>query len=229
MVKIEDASNVSLDKNGVHFEILADPDAVLAFREGKEIRIRDSLAVLEIFKDARRADQASESDLQKAFGTLELEVIVKEILKKGKFHPTAEQKRKMVEKVKLQLIELVAQNSVDPRNNLPHTRDRIRWAFDEAKVKIELVPASEQLNGIVKAIRMVLPLRFGTTRLRIIVPSKFAPSLYGKVKSLGKVLKESWLANGSLQATIEIPSGRKVDIMTELGDATKGEVMIKEE
>ncbi len=229
MVKIEDASNVSIDKNGIHFEILADPDAVLAFREGKEIRLRESLAVFEIFKNANRADTASESDLQKAFGTLELEVIIKEILKKGKFHPTTEQKKKMVEKVKLQLIELVVQNSVDPRNNLPHTRDRILWAFNEAKVKIELSSASEQLNGIVKELRLVLPLKFGTTKLRIVVPAKFAPSLYGKVKSLGKVLKESWLANGSLQATIEIPSGRKVDIMTELGDATKGEVMIKEE
>ena len=229
MVRIDEAAIVSYTNSGLKFEILADPDAVLKFREGKDIDLRNALALLEIYKDGRRAEKASESDLNKVFGTINPEEIAKVILKKGDFHPTTEQKRKMLEKVRKQIIELIVSNSVDPRNNLPHTRERIEWGLNESKVKIELRSASEQLDGIVKEVRLVLPLRFGTTKLRIVVPSKYAPSLYGKIKKLGKIMKESWLANGSLQVTVEVPSGQKIDIMTDLGNATSGEVMVKEE
>jgi ribosome maturation protein SDO1 len=229
VVRIDEAIVVAYEKNGVSFEVLVDPNAVLDYREGKNVDARSALAVFEIFRDARKADKAGEADMVKAFGFSETEGVALEIMKKGEFHPTTEQKRQMLEKVRKQVIEMIVKNAVDPRTNLPHTRDRINWAIEEAKVKIDLRAPSQQVNEVVKEIRLVLPMRFGTAKLRVIVPSAFAHSIYGKIRSLGKVTRESWLANGSLQAVIEVPSGMKVDVITELGNFTKGEAIVKEE
>jgi len=227
MVRVEDAAIVRLEKGG-KFEVLADPDAVLKIREGKQVPIHEALAIVEIFKDARAADKASLADIQEAFGTEDIEAAAYEILRKGEFHLTTEQKRRIIEKMRNRIIETIARNSVDPRTKLPHTRERIEWALKEAKVKIDDRPVAVQVDEIVKAIRPVLPVSFGTTVLEVIVPAAYAPSLYGRLKGMGKLLKENWLANGSLQVRIEVPSGSKVDVIAKLGDATRGEVIVKE-
>ena len=227
MVRVDDAAIIRLERGG-RFEILADPDAVLAIREGKQVPLSDALAVMEIFKDARAADKASTADIKKAFGTETIEDAALEILKKGEFHLTTEQKREMVKRVRKQIIESIARNSVDPRTKLPHTRERIEWALKETGVKIDDRPVARQVDEIVKAIRPVLPISFGTTVLEIIVPSQYAPSLYGRLKGMGKLVKEQWLANGSLQVRLEVPSGAKVEIIGKLGDATRGETIVKE-
>jgi ribosome maturation protein SDO1 len=227
MVRVDDATIIRYEKNG-RFEVLADPDAVLAIRGGKNVPLHEALAIVEIFKDARAADKASLADIRKAFGTDDVGQAALEILLKGKFHLTTEQKRTMIKRVRNQVVSVIMMNSVDPRTKLPHTRERIEWALNETGVRIDDRPVAQQVDEIVKAIRSVLPINFGTTVLEITVPSQFAPSLYGKLKGMGKLLKENWLSNGSLQVRLEVPSGAKVDIMSKLGDATRGEVTFKE-
>jgi ribosome maturation protein SDO1 len=228
MVRVDDAAIIRLERGGARFEVLADPDAVLAIREGKKVQLNDALAVTEIFKDARAADKAGTADIKKVFGTETVEDAAMEIILKGEFHLTTEQKRKMAQRVRNQVVEMIARNSVDPRTKLPHTRERIEWALNEAGVKIDDRPVARQVDEIIKKIRPVLPISFGTAVLEVIVPSQYAPSLYGMLKGMGKLTKEQWLANGSLQVRLEVPSGTKVDIMDKLGDATKGEAIIKE-
>lgn len=227
MVRVDDAAIIRLERGG-RFEVLADPDAVLKIREGKDVPLSEALAIVEIFKDARAADKVSIADIKKAFGTDSVEAVAYDILRKGEFHLTTEQKRTMVKRVRNQVIEMISRNSVDPRTKLPHTRERIEWALNEAKVKIDDRPVAQQVDGIVKMIRPVLPINFGTTVLELTVPSKYAPSLYGRIKGMGKLVKEQWLANGSLQVRLEVPSGAKVDVISKLGDATKGELIVKE-
>ena len=227
-ISLDDAVVVRYEKGGERFEILVDPDAVLKLRQGGEIDFREALAVQDVFKDARKAERASETALEKVFETTDPIQAAAVIMKQGEFHPTAEQKKKMLEQIRKQIIELIARNSVDPRTNLPHTHDRLEWALDQAKVKIELAPAAQQLNSITKELRVVLPLKFGTTKIQITIPNKYAPSLYGQVKSRAKVLREQWMANG-LVLRLELPSGLKTEFYDFLNNATKGEIVIKEE
>lgn len=227
MVKIEEAVVVRYQKAGSTFEILVDPEAVMKLREGKEIDVGSALAVMEIFKDARKAEKASEAEMEKIFGTSDVIEVARRIMKEGEFHPTAEQRRKMVEQIRNQIIEIIARNSVDPRTGLPHTRERIERAMEEAKVHIKIAPPASQINEVIKALRPVLPLKFGTTKLEVIIPNRYAPALYGKLKSMAKILREDWLATG-LRAKVEIPAGYKVDFMEFLGNATRGEAIVKE-
>ncbi len=226
-VPLEKAIVVKLEKLGKTFEVLADPDGVLDLREGKKVNVRDILAIDEIFKDARKGERASEEDIMKVFGTTDIEKVAEIIIKEGEFRPTAEQRRKMLERIRKQIIELIARNSVDPRTNLPHPRERIENALEQAKVKIDLRPAAEQINEVVKALRPILPLKFGTVKLQLIIPMKYANSVYGKVKREAKVLREQWSSSGVI-LWVEVPSGMKVEFMEMIANLTRGEAGVKE-
>ena len=229
MVQVNEAVVIKYERDGAHFEILADPDLVLKAREGDEIDVSKALAVFEIYKDASKAEKASLSEVQRIFGTDDPLKAAHTIILKGIFHPTTVQKRAMMDKIRNQLISILMQNSTDPRTKLPHTRERIEWAFNESRVKIEFKSAREQIDTVLKAIRVVLPISFGTAKLGVIVPSNYAASVYGQIRRLGKVIKENWLSNGSLEVTLEVPSGLRVDVITTLGNLTKGEIIVKEE
>lgn len=228
MVRVDDATIIRYEKQGHRFEILADPDSVLAIREGKEVDLREAFAIVEVFKDARKADKAGEETMQEVFGTTNEEEIVLRIAKEGDFHLTTEQKRKIVEKIRKQIIDSIARNSIDPRTKLPHTRERIKLALEKTHVNITMRPAVQQVQDIVKALQPILPISFGKARLRLSIPAQYSQSTYGLVRKLGKVLREDWLADGSLQVKLEIPSGTKVDVMEQLGNAAKGEITIQE-
>ncbi len=228
MVTLDEAVVVRYEKEGHRFEILADPEAVLALREGKKVNIKEALAVEEIFKDARKAERASEEALIKVFGTTDVQAIAEKIMKEGEFRPTVEQRRRMLERIRKQIIEIIAKNSVDPRTGLPHPRERIERALEEARVKIELKPPMQQIERIVKALRPVLPLRFGTIKLLVKIPPAYTARAYGKIKGLGRLLREEWGNDGSLVVKLEVPSGEKVDVIEAISKITNGEAEVKE-
>ncbi len=228
MVRIEDAIVVRFEKAGLRFEVLADPDAVMSLREGKEVDVPSSLAVMEIFRDARKAEKASESDLEKVFGTDDPLKVAVRIMKEGEFHPTAEQRREMLDRVRKQIIDIIVRNSVDPRTGIPHTRERIERAMAEARVQIKLAPPASQINDVVKALRPILPLKFGTAKLVVTIPNRYAPAIYGRIKSIAKILREEWLPTG-LMLRVEVPAGYKIDFIEFLGNSTRGEASVKEE
>jgi len=229
MVRVNETVTVKLDKNDGHFEILADPDLVLKMREGEKVDTEKALAILEIYKDASKAEKASLNDMNRVFGTQDPISIAQTIILKGNFHPTTEQKKKMQEKIRNQVISILMTNSTDPRTKLPHTRERIEWALQEAKVHIDFKSAREQVDNVLKQIRPVLPISFGMAKINFIVPSNYAASVYGQIHRLGKVTKENWLGDGNLEISMEVPSGLKVEVIGQLGNMTKGEIIVKEE
>ena len=84
------------------------------------------------------------------------------------------------------------------------------------------------MSRIIKELRPVLPIKFGRTALDIRLPPEYAPSVYGRAVRMGTIKKEEWLGDGSLRLVMEVPSGMKVDVIEELGNLTKGEVIVKE-
>ena len=64
MVSVEKAIITKITKDHTDFEILVDPDRALDFKRGKPASIENILAVRGIFKDAKKGDRASDSDLR---------------------------------------------------------------------------------------------------------------------------------------------------------------------
>lgn len=215
------------NKNGDQFELLVDADMAYEYITGKR---SDPLSVLEaeeVFKDARKGERQNEERMKKAFGTSDIAKITDVILRNGEVPITTEQRNKLLEEKRKQIIDIIAKNSIDPRTNAPNPPLRIENAMKEAKATVDpFRNASEQIDDIVKKINIIMPIKFTTAKVDVIIPAEFANRVYGTLKKFG-LKSEQWLGNGSLQATLEFPAGMQNDFFDKINKATQGRAEIK--
>ena len=140
-----------LTRENEHFEILVKPQKALDYRNGKIAGITEVLAAEMIFADANKGTKVSEEAMKKAFKTTDPLKIADEILKKGTLQLTTDQRRKMVEDKKRQIIDFISHQAVDPKTNLPHPPARIENAMEQIRYPIDpYKPVEEQAKDIVK-------------------------------------------------------------------------------
>ncbi len=218
-----------LKKGGATFEVVVDPDAVLKLKESGEGSVRDVVRAEQVFADAKRGELASEEQMKAIFGTSDFEQVAKTILDEGEVQLTAEYRNMVRERKLRQLITMIHRNAIDPKSGNPHPEKRIELAFEEAKVKVdELRTPEQQLQDVVRKLQPILPLRFEQAHLIVRVPSAMAGKLYGEVARLSKIVKDSWLDDGSWEAEVELPAGMKGEFIDELNNLTHGGATVEE-
>ena len=125
-------------------------------------------------------------------------------------------------------MQLIHRNAIDPRTNLPHPEQRISNALEEAKVRVdENRKAEDQLEDVLKKLQPILPIRFETRQLQLLVPSKFTSKAHQIMKGFGRVSKESWHSDGTLVAVVELPAGLQQELTDQLNKLTHGDIDIK--
>jgi len=216
-----------LERRGETFEILVDPDNALKYRMGEKIPISKIVVYEEVYRDARKGIRAGEERLKKAFGTTDFMKIAEIILREGVVHITAEQRRRLIEEKKKQIIDFISKNAIDPRTNLPHPPQRIELAMEEVGVQIDpFKDAKEQALKIIEKLRTVLPLKTGVLKFKIRLPADIAAKAYGVVKSMGKIVQEQWGKDGSWTSIVEVPTGLHVDLIDRLNKISSGRVEV---
>lgn len=212
-----------LTKDNEHFEILVKPDKALDYRTGKTSRITEVLAAEIIFADANKGTKVSEEQMTKAFETTDPLKIADEILKKGTLQLTTEQRRKMVEDKRRQVVDFISRQAVDPKTNLPHPPLRIENAMEQIRYQIDAnKPVEEQARDIVKLLRPILPLKIEQISVAVRIPATYSARAYGAVKNVGELKQDEWRPDGSWQGVIEMPAGAYASFLNKLGDVTKG-------
>jgi len=227
MVSLDNAVIARVHKGSQQFEILVDPEKALEFKKGKVYAIENILASNFIFKDARKGDKASSSDLEKAFGTSAVFEVAKAIIKEGEVQLTTEQRRKHIEEKKLQIASIISKQGVNPQTKLPHPQQRVLNAMEEARIGIDpFKPADEQVKAVIEAIRSILPISFETIEVAIRIPVQYAGKVSSVIHALAPVKKEEWRSD-AWYAVIEIPAGRQNEIYEKLNGMTAGNVEAK--
>ncbi len=211
------------------FEILVKPDPALNYKLGKQGELSSVLIAEEIYSDASKGDRASSEKLLKHFKTTDSNEIAKQILVKGDLSLTTDQRRRMIEQKRKQIVEYINKTFVDPKTRSPHPVTRIDSAIEEARVTIDPFRRSEdQVKSVVDAIRKILPLKSETIELVVIVPASYSAQSYSVLRSLAESKSEEWLSNGSLKAIVSINAGAKATFLDRLGAATKGSAEVVE-
>ena len=213
---------------GEKFEILVKPDPALEYKLGKKKDISSVLVSDEIYTDSSKGKKASTEKLLKAFKTDDATTIAEKILQKGELNLTTNQRRKMIEEKRKQIVEFIAKTYVDPRSHLPHPPLRIEQAMKDARASIDPQKnVDDQVKDIVEKLRSIIPLKSENLVLEIVVPAQFAAQSYSVLKSIGILKKEDWLANGSLKAILEIPAAARPNVIDRLGSITKGAATVE--
>jgi ribosome maturation protein SDO1 len=212
-----------LTKDNEHFEILVKPPKALDYRNEKTSSISEVLAAETIFSDANKGTRVSDEQLRKAFGTTDTLQIAGLILRKGTLQLTTEQRRKMVDDKKRQIVDFISRQAVDPKTNLPHPPTRIENAMEQIRFIIDpYKPVDEQAKEIVKLLRPILPLKVEQISVSVHIPAEYAARAYGAIKTSGTIKHEEWRGDGSWQGTIEMPAGSYASFLNRLGNVTKG-------
>lgn len=225
MVNVDKAVIARLKTHGQNFEMLVDCDGALALREGRSIEIRDVLAAMKIFADAKKGIVASETAMKQIFGTSDTEEVARQIIKKGDIQVTQEHRDKIREQKKRQVIEIIHRNGVDPRTHLPHPPIRLENAIMEAKFHFdEYKPVQEQVQNALKALKPILPIKFEAKEIAVKISPAYAPKCYSAIKNFGTILREEWQDNGYWNAVVEIPGGMESEFYDKLNKLTSGNI-----
>lgn len=222
MVKMEDAVIARYAREGNKFEILVDPDLAMNLKKGLPVNMNEMFAIDTIFKDAKKGEDASEETIKKVFGTTELKEVATKIILNGEVQLTTEQRRRMVEQRRNEIIAMIARDAINPQTKMPHPPKRIEIAMENARVVIDPAkPASEQLPGILKEIKKLLPISVERLKIAVRVPALYA----GKASPMlhkYDIKQEEWQNDGSLIVVVEIPAGMKNDLFNEINHLTHG-------
>lgn len=225
MVTLENSVIARLEYYGEHFEILVDPDLASDFKRGKNVEIENILAVEEIFKDAKKGDKASEEAMMKAFQSVDPLEAAAIIIKKGQVQLTAQQRKDMQEEKRKKIIAKITREAINPQTKLPHPARRIEIAMEEAKVHIDpFKSVDEQVNTVLKAIRIKIPIRFEKVDVAIRIPGDYTGKVYSVISEYGKTKREEWQKDGSWIAVVEVPGGLQESFDKKLNELTGGQV-----
>lgn len=217
-----------LNKFGKRFEIIVDVEKAWLFRNGEKVPIEEIVEGDFIYYDARKGLKASKIELKKLFGTDDVGEIAKRIITEGELQLTSEQRRKLIESKKKQIIEFLSRNSIDPRTGLPHPPKRIELALEEARVSIDpFKPVEAQINDVIKALRTILPLKIGKVIALVKIPPQYIGKTYGILMKTGKVIKSNYLTDGTWSLELEIPAGMQESLINQVNNLTHGEGEVK--
>jgi ribosome maturation protein SDO1 len=220
-----------LELRGHKFEIIVHPDKALQFKEGnKRISIDDVLIGDYIYKDVRKGLKASPEELRQLFGVADYKKVAEQILRKGELQLTTEQRRKLLEAKRRQIVMFISKSAIDPRTKTPIPPQRIEKAMDEARVAVDLYKSiEEQATHIIKAISRYLPIKIATAYITIKVSPEIAARAYSELRRLGNLKGEKWLSDGSLKVEVEVPAGMQAEVIDKVNRLTKGtaEITVK--
>jgi ribosome maturation protein SDO1 len=223
-----DAVVVGITKGHLRFEIFVDPDLAFRYRRGEEIPLEDILKSYTVFEDARRGEHAAASLVEDAFGSSEVFDVAPVIIKQGEFKLTHEQRVQLVHEKTEAIIDHIAKRAMNPQTGHPHPPDRIRQAMEEAKVRVDpFISIDEQIPGVVKSLRVIIPISFESVKLQITIPAAYSGKGYNMVSNAGVIKSESWNLDGSWSGLVELPAQKRQELYDELNKLTKGQIRIE--
>ncbi len=213
---------------GEHFEVAVHPDKALTYKMGGGGDIRNILLIDEVYVDAKKGMKATNEKVMKAFNTGDVYEVADIILKRGELQITTEQRRRLSEEKRRQIIAFISRNCIDPRTNLPHPPLRVEQALEQVRVSVDpFKDAETQAKQVIEALRPILPIRMEQMRIAVKIPAEYIAKVYGTVKGFGVIKREEWQADGSWVGVVEMPAGLHASFLDRLGKQTQGSMQTK--
>lgn len=231
MVSIEKAVVARLETQGLHFEVLLEPEVARRLRDNEPVtddQITEALAIDTVFKDSRKGDRATDESVRKVFGNATVPAIVRQIVAKGEFQLTTDQRREMLENKRKAIVAYIARNAINPQTKTPHPPQRIELAMEEAKVRVDpFKPVEAQVKDVLGALKVLLPIRFEKATIAVKLSGENYARCLNDMKTMGTIIRDEWQDNGSWVGLVEMPAGMQTDFLKRLNDRTKGNVETK--
>lgn len=215
-----------IKQQGKNFEILVDVDKALEYRKGIIKNINEVIAIDRVFYDSKKGTHVAEKDLKEAFGTDDINTVADKIIKSGEIQVPVEYKHRELGEKEKQIVDFLVRNAVDPRTDRPYTPERIERSLDEAGINITNKPIEAQINDIMTKLKVLIPIKIQTKRIKITIPAQYTGHAYGLLQHYKE--SEDWMSNGDLTCVVNVPVGFQMEFYDKLNAMTHGSVMSEE-
>ncbi len=217
-----------LKKGGEVFEVIIDPEKIIEYKTKKNIPVKDVLMYEKIFSDAKKGFEASHEHMKAVFDTNTYLEIAEHILNNGEIQFTQEYREKKRTEKKNKILDIITRNAIDPKTGIPHPRNRIEAAIEEANVKFDYYKSAEdQVRDIVSELKPILPIKLAVKELRLKIPAEYGAKAYSLVERYADILEDNWLSDGSWSCRVSIPAGIQNEFFDELNKLTHGNMESK--
>jgi len=211
-----------------HFEVLIDPYEAQRLKNGEEVDLEKALAIDEVFKDSKKGDRASDDIVKKVFHTNDVLAVAKQIVLEGEIQLTTDQRRKMTEEKRKQIVTYIAHNAINPLAKAPHPPQRIENAMEEARVHIDPFKSVEkQVKDVLDAIKVLIPIRIEKATIAVKLSAEQYGRVYRDITEFGQIKKEEWTGGGDWIGLVELPAGMQGEFLDRLGKKTHGDVQTR--
>jgi ribosome maturation protein SDO1 len=227
MVRVEDAVIARFEHASNRFELLVDPDLALDLKKGRSVAISDLVAIDSVFKDAKKGEVQSDASVKSVFGTTDFDSVARRIVLDGEVHLTTDQRRRLSEVRRREIVAFLAANCIDPKQKAPHPPARIENALNEIRFTPDLFkPTSVQAQEALKELKKLLPISMENVKVAVKIPSQFASRASAALFRF-EVRKQEWQKDGSLIAVLDMPIGMQQSVLAELNHLTHGQLESK--
>ncbi|KAL4254547.1 SDO1/SBDS family protein [Abortiporus biennis] len=210
-IKLTNVSIVRLKKGGKRFEIACYKNKVQEWRNGVETNLDDVLQIANVFVNVSKGEVAKHQDLQKAFGKMSSDDIIKEILKKGELQVGEKEREHDLSSIRREIATLVAEKCVDPSTQRPYPVGMIEKAMNEAGFSVQQGKnAKSQVSACIKLLQTdsTLPIQRARMRVRITMPVADGNRLREQIIKGAEKIEEDQMGEQQWDAIMLIDPGQ---------------------
>lgn len=179
---------VRLKKGGKRFEIACYPNTVVAWRTGAQKDLSEVLQASAVFTNVSKGVSARKDEMQRAFGTADVDAVVREILATGELQVGDMERRAMLDATFKDIATIVSEKCVNPRTQRPVPVTLVERAMRDV-LHYSVVPrknAKQQALDVIRLLREKgFPIARAPMRLRVVAPRDCAPALLPRLRELG--------------------------------------------
>eukprot|EP01084_Bolivina_argentea_P177787 307450_1 len=142
---------VRYSKGKTKFEILTKKGAALKFRQ-KQLGLQHVLMIDQIFTKLSQGKVAKSSELQRVFGSTDLNECATKILEHGELNLSSCERKGKTKAKRNEIVYYIHRNYTNPLSKLPHPTTRISHCMDECKIRVNDTKSTrtQALNAIKK-------------------------------------------------------------------------------
>ncbi|ODV82520.1 hypothetical protein CANARDRAFT_30775 [[Candida] arabinofermentans NRRL YB-2248] len=175
-IKLTNVSLVRMKKGKKRFEIACYQNKVNDYRTGIEKDLDEVLQIPQVFTNVSKGAIASNEDLMKSFGTLDIDSIVLEILKKGEIQLSEKERNLQNESLHNEILTIISTKCVNPKTKKRYPPTMIDKALKELKfnmsnAKVAKIKALEGIKLLVE--KQIIPIARAQMKLRILKKRNF--------------------------------------------------------
>ncbi|KAJ6639860.1 Ribosome maturation protein SBDS [Pseudolycoriella hygida] len=198
-IRLTNVAIVRLKKHGKRFELACYKNKVLSWRNNIEKDIDEVLQTHSVFVNVSKGELAKNNDLEAAFGTTKVEVIIREILEKGELQVSEKERNSQLDSMFKDIATNITDKCVNPESNRPYPVSIIEKAMKDIHFSVKTnKSAKQQALEAIPLLKNTIPLERANMRIKVTLTGHNAKKLKERiVPHCVSVAEEDW-DNGNL-------------------------------